>query len=265
MTGFKDYFSDESPSYRDYRPHYPEPLFEHLANIAPARSSAWDCATGNGQAARLLARYFDQVIATDASASQVKNAEIVRGVTYRVDPAESTGLESQSVDLVTVAQALHWFDLPAFALEVQRVCKPGAVLAVWSYAILQSTPSVDAVIEKLYNGILGEYWTAERHIVDQGYRDVEFPFESLASPTFAMRAQWSLEHLLGYLATWSAAKRYKDRNGEDPIALIADDLAGAWGDPQSGLEVSWPLTVRLWRVANRPDPTQSPGLGSGGE
>lgn len=258
VTGFKDYFSDVSPSYRDYRPRYPEQLFEYLANLAPSRSTAWDCATGNGQAAGMLARYFDQVVATDASASQVENAEIVAGVSYRVEPAESTGLASQSVDLVTVAQALHWFDLAAFALEVQRVCKPGAVLAVWSYAILESTPPIDAVIEALYNGILGEYWTDERQIVDQGYRDVEFPFEMLASPTFAMRARWSLDHLLGYLSTWSAAKRYKDRNGEDPIALIADDLAVAWGDPQSDIELSWPLTVRLWRVGNETGTMQSP-------
>ena len=253
MTEFKDYFSDVAPSYRDYRPHYPERLFEHLASIAPERSMAWDCATGNGQAARMLAPYFDRVIATDASASQVENAEIVEGVVYRVAAAESTDIESQSVDLVTVAQALHWFDLPAFTLEVQRVCKPGAVLAVWSYAILESTPPVDAVIERLYSGILGDYWTDERRIVVEGYRDVNFPFESLALPTFAMRAHWSLDHLLGYLSTWSAARRYRRRHGEDPIALIAADLADAWGDPQSGIEVSWPLTVRLWRVSDSAD------------
>ena len=258
MTGFKDYFSGVSPSYRDFRPHYPEQLFEHLADIAHSRSTAWDCATGSGQAARLLARYFDRVIATDASASQVNNAEAVEGVTYRVEPAESTGFESQSVDLVTVAQALHWFDLPAFEQEVRRVCKPGAILAVWSYAILQSTSSVDTVIEKIYNGILGDYWTEERRIVEQGYKDVVFPFEALESPLFAMRSQWSLERMLGYLSTWSAAKTYKDRNGEDPVALIADELAHAWGDPQSRLDVSWPLTVKLWRLPAWSIPPSSP-------
>ncbi|MDH3432692.1 MAG: class I SAM-dependent methyltransferase [Gammaproteobacteria bacterium] len=248
MTGFKDYFSGVSTSYRDFRPHYPEQLFQHLADIAPSRSIAWDCATGSGQAARLLVRHFDRVIATDASASQIDNAEAVQRITYRVEPAESTGLETDSIDLVTVAQALHWFDLPAFEREVRRVCKRNAVLAVWSYAILQSKPSVDAVIEKLYNGILGDYWTAERRIVDQGYKDVEFPFESLESPPFAMCSKWSLDHMLGYLSTWSAATKYKDRNGKDPVALIADELTHAWGDPQSRLDVSWPLTVRLWRI-----------------
>lgn len=248
VTGFKDYFSGVSTSYRDYRPHYPEKLFKHLAHIAPSRSTAWDCATGNGQAARLLVRYFDRVIATDASESQVKNAETVERVTYRVEPAESTGFETQSVDLVTVAQALHWFDLSAFEQEVRRVCKSRAVLAVWSYALFHSKPSVDTVIEKIYNGILGDYWTEERRIVEQGYKDVLFPFEPLDSPSFAMRAQWSLDHMLGYLSTWSAAKRYQDRNGEDPVALIADELTHAWGDAQSRLDVSWPLTVKLWRL-----------------
>lgn len=248
VSGFKDYFSGVSTSYRDFRPHYPEELFEHLADIAPSRATAWDCATGNGQAARLLVRYFDRVIATDASASQVKNAETVERVTYRVEPAESTGIETQSVDLVAVAQALHWFDLSAFEQEVRRVCKGRAVLAVWSYALLQSKPSVDTVIEKLYNDMLGDYWTVERRIVEQGYKDVLFPFEPLESPPFAMRAQWSLDHMLGYLSTWSAAKRYKDRNGEDPVALIANELTHAWGDPQSRLDVSWPLTVKLWRL-----------------
>jgi SAM-dependent methyltransferase len=248
VTGFKDYFSGVSPSYRDFRPHYPDQLFEHLADIAPSRSTGWDCATGNGQAACWLARYFDQVIATDASASQVENAEIAEGVTYRVEAAESTGIATQSVDLVTVAQALHWFDLPAFEQEVRRVCRPRAVLAVWSYTVLQSKPSVDTVIEKLYNGVLGDYWTEERRIVEQGYKDVLFPFEPLESPPFAMRAQWSLDHLTGYLSTWSAAKRYENRNDKDPIALIADELINAWGDPQSYLDVSWPLTVKLWRL-----------------
>lgn len=248
MTTFKDYFSDASDSYRNFRPHYPEELFEYLANVAPSHSTAWDCATGNGQAARLLARYFDRVYATDASANQVNSAERLERVIYSVEPAESTSLEPQSVDLVTVAQALHWFDLPAFEQEVRRVCKAGAVLAVWSYAILRSKPSVDTVIESLYNGVLGDYWTEERRTAVEGYKDVSFAFESLDSPSFPMRARWSLDRMLGYLSTWSAAKRYEEHNGEDPVLLIADELAGAWGDPQSRLEVSWPLTVRLWRL-----------------
>lgn len=248
MTGFKDYFSSVSSSYRDFRPHYPEQLFKHVADIAPSRSTAWDCATGSGQAARLLVRHFDRVIATDASASQVDNAETIERVAYRTEAAESTGIETASVDLVTVAQALHWFDLPSFEQEVLRVCKPNAVLAVWSYAILQSEPSVDVVIDRLYNDILGDFWTVERRIVEQGYRDVVFPFESLESPSFAMCARWSLDHMLGYLSTWSAAKKYHDRHGEDPVALITDELAHAWGDPESCLDVSWPLTVKLWRL-----------------
>lgn len=248
MAGFKDYFSGVSSSYRDFRPHYPKALFEHLADIAPSRSTAWDCATGNGQAARMLAQQFDRVIATDASENQIRNAETVDGVTYSVAAAESTAIEPRSIDLVSVAQALHWFDLKAFEQEVRRVCKPNGVLAVWSYALLQSTPTVDAVIEKLYDGVLGDYWTEERRIVEQGYKDVTLSFKALESPSFAMRAEWSLAHMLGYISTWSAAKRYEERNGNDPVLLIAEELADAWGDSRSQLKVRWPLTVKLWHI-----------------
>jgi hypothetical protein len=248
VADFKDYFSGVSGSYRHYRPRYPESLFQHLAGIVPSRSTAWDCATGNGQAAGMLARYFDQVIATDASEDQIRNAEVSERVTFRVEPAEATTLEPRSVDLVTVAQALHWFDLAGFAEEVRRVSRPRAVLAAWSYALLYSTPSVDSVIGRLYDDILGEYWPGERRIVERGYSDVSLPFEPLNSPVFTLRAEWSLQQLLGYLSTWSAAKRYQERNGENPVAMIAEDLEAAWGMPQVRREITWPLTVRLWQL-----------------
>ena len=187
-TGFKDYFSSVSGSYRDHRPRYPATLFDYLAGVAPSSRLAWDCATGNGQAATMLARYFRSVIATDGSANQVAEAEPMENNDYRVEPAESTSIEAASVDLTTVAQALHWFDLPRFVEEVRRVSVPGAILAVWSYAILTSTPAVDAVIEKLYNGILGDYWTPERKLVEQGYAGIELPFEAPDAPEFSMQA-----------------------------------------------------------------------------
>lgn len=248
MSDFKDYFSDAADAYRKFRPRYPEAMIEFLADSAPSRSLAWDCATGNGQAAGLLARYFDRVIASDASRQQVSNTAPADGVDYRVERAEASSLETHSADLVTVAQALHWFDLPAFEQEVRRVGKPGAVLAAWSYELLQSTPPVDAVIERLYDSILGEYWTEERRMVQQGYRDIAFSLESLDAPTFSMQDDWSLDRLLGYLSTWSARRRYQARHGRDPLTLVADDLAKAWGDPASSIRVSWPLTLKVWRL-----------------
>ncbi len=248
VSGFKDYFSDAPDAYRQFRPRYPEAMIEYLAGIAPSRSLAWDCATGNGQAACLLARHFDRVIATDASAKQIGSAAAADGVDYRVERAEASSLDEQSVDLVTVAQALHWFDLPAFEQELRRVGRPGAVLAAWSYPLLRSTPAVDAVIERLYDGILGEYWTAERRLVQQGYGGIRFSLDPLDAPTFAMHDDWSLDQLLGYLSTWSAAKRYRAQNGRDPVALVVDDLERAWGDRQSSVRVSWTLALKLWRL-----------------
>ncbi len=248
MASFKDYFSSVSNSYRNYRPRYPEALFEHLRRVAPSGSLAWDCATGNGQAATMLARQFSSVIATDASAEQIAEAEPADNIRYQVATAESSGIADGSVDLTTVAQALHWFDLPAFVEEVRRVSVPGAALSIWSYAILESTAAVDAVIETLYNGILGDYWTPERKLVEEGYASVAVPFEELPVPDFAMHADWTLAELVGYLSTWSAGKRYEAQHGEAPLALVQDDLAAAWGDPDSRLRVSWPLTVRIWRV-----------------
>lgn len=247
-TGFKDYFSQVSDSYRDYRPRYPAALFDHLAEIAPSTRLAWDCATGNGQAATMLARCFDAVIATDASANQVAAAEPMNNIDYRVEPAEATSIEASSIDLTIVAQALHWFDLPRFVDEVRRVSVPGAILAVCSYAILESTPEVDAVIETLYNGILGDYWTPERKLVEQGYAGVELPFETLDVPAFAMQADWTYAELTGYLSTWSAGKRYEKQHGKTALALVEDELRSAWGEAEVAVTVTWPLTVRLWRV-----------------
>jgi SAM-dependent methyltransferase len=188
------------------------------------------------------------VIATDGSAEQVAAAESMHNIDYRVEPAEATSIEAAAVDVTTVAQALHWFDVPRFVDEVRRVSAPGAILAAWSYAILTSTPAVDAVIEKLYNGILGDYWTPERKLVEQGYAGIELPFETLAAPEFVMQADWTLSRLFGYLSTWSAGKRYEEQHGRTALALVDDELKTAWGDAGDAVTITWPLTVRLWRV-----------------
>ena len=147
-----------------------------------------------------------------------------------------------------MAQALHWFDLARFADEVRRVSAPGAILAAWSYAILESTPAVDAVIEKLYNGILGACWAPERKLVEEGYADLSLPFETLDAPSFAMQADWTLAQLVGYLSTWSAGKRYEQQHGRPALALVEDELRAAWGTAEDSITIRWPLTVKLWRV-----------------
>jgi len=247
--GFEDHFSADSPGYRANRPGYPDTLFDHLAAVAPRHELAWYCATGSGQAATGLARHFRRVIATDASAQQITSAVSLPSIEYRVAAAEHSGLDARSVDLCTVAQSLHWFDLDSFYAEVNRVLVAGGMLAIWSYNLLTVTPALDAVIRRLYHDILGPYWPPQRQLVEQGYADIPFPFEPLPSPQFEMAAQWKFAQLTGYLRTWSAVQRYLREKGADPVASVEAELLAAWGKPGLLHAVRWPLVLRLGRTA----------------
>ncbi len=245
--GFKDHFSKQSAAYARYRPLYPAALFDHLASVAPARQLAWDCGTGNGQVAVELAERFDRVVATDPSAGQIAQAVPCPNVDYRVEPAEHSTLAAQSADLITVAQALHWFDFDAFYGEARRVLKPGGILAAWCYGLFRVEPALDRVIDRLYVDIVGPYWPSERRLIDEGYRSIPFPFEQVASPGFNMEVDWDLDELLGYLGTWSAAQRYLDVHGLDPLQQMAPELAAAWGSPQTKKRIQWPIHLMIGR------------------
>lgn len=243
---FKDHFSGNATDYAHYRPGYPSALFDYLASRAPSPTVAWDCATGSGQAAHELAKRFQRVIASDASQAQINAALACPGVEYRVAAAEQSGIDSASIDLVTVAQALHWFDLEAFYREVTRVLRPNGLLAVWSYNLLRIDPPVDRLIDHLYHEILGDDWPPERRLVEQGYADLGFPFRTPAvTPSFSMRTNWTLEQLVGYLRTWSAVKRHIQKTGQDPLQPGMTELQAAWGDNGQRRQVSWPLSLRL--------------------
>lgn len=242
---FKDYFSRQAAEYAKYRPRYPEELFRYLATIAPERELAWDCATGNGQAAIALAEVFEHVIATDASEKQLANAERHPRVEYRVASAENSGLESNSVDVVTVAQALHWFDLERFEAEVRRVKTPGGIVAAWAYKLATVSKDVDAVVNHYYSKVVGAYWPAERVLVEK-FEEVPFAFAEIAGPTFEMAAKWNVEQLLGYLRTWSATQRFMAAEKRDPLEGVERELRSAWGNKIR--RVVWPLTVRVGRV-----------------
>jgi ubiquinone/menaquinone biosynthesis C-methylase UbiE len=248
----KDHFSGHAACYQQFRPNYPAALFEYLASLCPSHELAWDCATGNGQAAVPLARYFTSIVATDFSAQQIEQAERNAKVRYLVAPADQAPIEDGLADLVTVAQALHWFDLTSFYREVRRVAKPGGILAVWSYEMHHITPEIDAIVRRLYSDIVGPYWPPERKIVEEGYRTLAFPFDELAPPPFEMVHSWNLEHVLGYFGSWSSTQRYRKDTGHDPLALIADDLEAAWGDPERAREVVWPLNLRVGRIRTAP-------------
>lgn len=242
---FKDHFSGASSDYQRNRPTYPEALFQFLAGQAPSHGCAWDCATGTGQAAQMLACYFERVIATDGSATQIATAVRDPRIDYRVATAEASGIDNASVDLVTVAQALHWFDIPAFFREARRVLKPRGIIAIWSYNLLTIEPAIDAVINHLYGPVLDAYWPPERRLVESDYRGIEFPFRQIATPAFAMESHWTLDQLLGYLRTWSAVRRFQDEHGVDPVIATGEALLPLWGERKSIKAIRWPMPVRV--------------------
>lgn len=265
MAGFTDRFGAVASSYATHRPTYPPALFDYLAGIAPARRLAWDCATGTGQAATRLASFFELVVATDASAGQIESAERRGNVEYRVATAENSGLPAASVDLVTVAQALHWLALDRFFGECARVLAPGGVLAVWSYGPIRiDEPTSDRIVRHYYHDIIGPCWPPERALVETGYASIVLPFPETPAPAFAMEASWALGDLLGYLGTWSATLACARLTGVDPRAQVERPLADAWGDPATRRRVSWRLTLRLCRKDAAPQVRQADGRGGPG-
>ena len=241
---FKDHFSKQAADYAKFRPGYPQELFAYLGRIAPSRELAWDCGTGNGQAAVPLASVFDHVIATDASEEQISKAKPHERVDYRVAPAENSAIKSGTIDLIMVAQALHWFDLDRFYTEARRVLKPNGILAASAYNLLQIEPAIDEVVNRYYSEVVGPFWPPERELVEH-FADLPFPFHKLDPPKFEMTAQWNLNHLVGYLGTWSATQRFMAARGGDPLEQITDELRNVWGDPQKTRKVVWPLILRV--------------------
>ncbi len=248
MSSFQDHFSARSVGYAAYRPTYPAALFEWLAAVAPGRGLAWDCATGSGQAAAGLSPLFQRVVATDASADQLRNAKPFPNVEYRVATAEASGLNPGEADLITVAQALHWFDRPTFFTEARRVARPGGILAIWTYNVANVSPAIDRLLERFYTETVGPYWPGDRVLVNEGYRNIEVPFEEFTPPEFSMEAEWTLEHLLGYLRTWSAVARYSKEQGHDPVADLAPELTDRWGTPDGRHRIRWPLSIRVAKL-----------------
>lgn len=246
--GFRDHFSAQSSQYAAYRPIYPKELAEFLAQSAPARALAWDAATGQGQAARLLAAEFQRVVATDASAAQIASAEPFERVEFRVGDASDSGLDDRSCDLITVAQAAHWLDTTAFYAEARRVLRPGGVIAIWGYVLLQTGhKDIDGRLEEFQDVTVGSYWPEGREILNSRYATLPFPFEPVPAPPFMMRARWTRVDLLGYVGSWSAVARYRQQTGADPLPPFAEDLARVWPDG-TVYDIEWPLYLLVGRV-----------------
>lgn len=245
---FRDFFSDNANLYAQARPSYPAALFDYLAELAPGHHLAWDCATGNGQAAVALAAHFERVVATDASQSQLDQATPHERVDFLAEPAEATSLASASVDLVTVATAVHWFDFDRFFHEVRRVAKPGGVLAVWTYRIPTVRPDIDLILNTYGDDTLAGYWPPRIRFINERYRTLPFPFEEIRPPKFTIEEDWDLPHLVGLLRSWSGTARYIDQTGENPLSPLVLQLKSAWGDPDLKRTVTWQLYMRVGRV-----------------
>lgn len=245
---FEDHFSQQAEVYAQFRPHYPTELFAYLAGLAPGRRLAWDCATGSGQAALGLVERFDRVIATDASAEQIARAVPHERIDYRVEPAESTSLDTGSVDLVTAAVAVHWFDHDRFYQEVRRVLAPGGVIAVWTYHRPLITPEVDALLARLEDEILDSCWPERIHYLQAHYRTLPFPFDEISPPAFSIEVSWNLRQITGFINSWSAVRRCEAENGAHPMRTIWDDFTAAWGGEEAQHSIHWPLYLRVGRV-----------------
>ena len=240
---FKDHFSGRAELYSQFRPTYPDALFEWISTLVTRHELAWDCATGNGQAAVGLARYFKRVIATDASEKQISMASPHVAIDYRVASASASGLDDESVDVVTVAQAIHWFEHAEFYAEARRVMRPGAAIVVWVYGDpVIDDPELDAIVHGYNRGTIERYWKPERDLILAGLRTIPFPFREVEAPEFVMEREWTLPELTGYLRTWSATAAYAAEHGGDPVRLVEDRLSRIWGAARQ--IVRWPLHIR---------------------
>lgn len=245
---FSDHFSNQAGTYAKHRPTYPPALYEHLAGLAPGRSLAWDCATGQGQAAVGLSAHFDRVIATDASPAQLEHATEHAKVEFRQALAESSGLQDDTVDLVAVAAAIHWFAFDRFYAEVRRVAKPGAVLAAWSYgATVEISDEIDPIVRRFADETLGPYWPPEFEHVRTRYRELPFPFPRLPAPEpMAATTEGDLGAFLGKVRSWSGLNRYVEATGHDPVPALRAELEPVWG--QGPRLIAWPLHFLIGRV-----------------
>lgn len=243
----KDNFSRQADLYAQYRPDYPAALFEYIMQFVPVKKTAWDCATGNGQSAIILSGYFEQVIATDISSKQLNNAAKANNIHYSVQPAEHTTIENNSIDLITVAQAIHWFDYEKFYAEAVRVAKEHSVIAVWCYSLLKINPAIDAIINEYHFTTLANYWDTERKYVDEGYQNIPFPFEKIETPAFAIEKYWTIDELEGYLNTWSALQKFVAVNGYNPVPELIKNISPHWGS-NAQQKIIFPIHLRLGKI-----------------
>jgi SAM-dependent methyltransferase len=239
----KDLFSQHSKEYATFRPTYPNELYDFILSHVKNFDAAWDCATGNGQAANDLAKRFQKVVATDLSKKQIQKATPNDKIQYSVCKAEQTPFADNSFDLITVAQAIHWFDFDLFYKEVKRVGKPDSLFAVWGYSLLSVSPFIDRLINDFYVNVVGSYWDKERKFIDEHYQTIPFPFEEIPSPKFEINVTWTIEELIGYINTWSAVQKFIQSNGFNPVDDWINSIRPNWKNEKQ--TIKFPLFLRL--------------------
>jgi SAM-dependent methyltransferase len=242
----KDRFSSHSKQYAAFRPTYPQALYDFIMKFVIEKQTAWDCACGNGQVARDLSTRFHKVYATDQSEAQLANAVPKDNIVYLLSSAERTPFEDKQFDLITVGQAIHWFNIPAFFEEARRVSKPGGILAIWGYSLLSVDEKIDPIIDHFYSSVVGPYWDPERKLVDRRYSTIEFPFGKIEAPNFEFSFDWTLEELSGYLSTWSSVQKFIKQNHRNPVADLMTRIEPLWDTPTK--KVSFPLFTLLGRI-----------------
>jgi ubiquinone/menaquinone biosynthesis C-methylase UbiE len=243
----KDNFSTHSNLYKQFRPEYPAELFDWIFQQVSNFDTAWDCGTGNGQIAKVLATKFKNVFATDISEQQLLNAEKLPNIKYSKQAAELTNLPDYSFDLITVGQAIHWFNFSKFYEEVNRISRNNALIAVVGYGTHLINPEIDTIIDKLYSDILGGFWDKERKYIEENYLTIPFPFKEIKCPNFFSQYSWDLPHLIGYLETWSAVKHYQKEKNLNPVLLIKKELQAIWKEGEMK-QVIFPTITRIGRI-----------------
>ncbi|MEO6289717.1 MAG: class I SAM-dependent methyltransferase [Ginsengibacter sp.] len=242
----KDNFSKQADNYSKFRPGYPQELFDFLISLVPEQKTAWDCGTGNGQVALKLSEYFEVVHASDISANQLANAMNKDNIYYSLASAEETSYAANKFDLVTVGQAIHWFNFDRFYKEANRILKTGGYIPVFGYNILQIDKETDKIITDFYKNVTGPYWDDERKYVDENYATITFPFNEIKAPALSGKYHWTLEQVTGYLHTWSGVQHYIKKNNNNPVNPLRDKLSHAWGNTLEK-EVSFPIFMRVGR------------------
>jgi SAM-dependent methyltransferase len=240
----KDLFSSHSKAYAQFRPGYPLELYQFLREICKERGRAWDCGTGNGQVAGEISKFFEEVYATDVSINQLSQAVQKPNIHYTKQAAENTIFPDAHFDLLTVSQAVHWFDFEKFYAETKRVLKKDAVIAIFGYALFRSNAETDKIIKHFYDNVIGSYWQPERIFLEEKYQTIPFPFDEIEVPRFEMKQKWSLNRLIGYLNTWSAVKAYEKEHQENPVDLVREELQKSFGEVG---EVNFPILLRVGR------------------